>query len=295
MSASVPAVEAERLTKTFGDDRVLGGIDLAVAPGEITLLMGPNGEGKTVLLCCLGGGLRPSTGRVLVGGQPAHDAGESLSLLLQGSVGLPALTAPENARFHAALHPASTGRWRGLLDRFDLADRSTILKHCSGGMRRKAALAVALDPAVPVYLLDEPTAALDLGALHTLHRVLRERRDAGRAVVLTSHSPLDARLADRLVFVSSGRIVADAAPERLVASLPPVVRLRGAVHEAAPRVAPLLRSGHSYGSGPELRGFRRADRSLEDVAAAVADLDVTVDRDEPTTVDLYEHLASIEA
>lgn len=295
MSASVPAVEAERLTKAFGDDRVLGGIDLAVAPGEITLLMGPNGEGKTVLLCCLGGGLRPTSGRVLVGGRPAHEAGESLSLLLQGSVGLPALTAPENARFYATLHPASTGRWRGLLDRFDLTDRSTILKHCSGGMRRKVALAVALDPAVPVYLLDEPTAALDLGALHTLHRVLRERRDAGRAVVLTSHSPLDARLADRLVFVRSGEVVADAAPERLVASLPPVVRLRGAVHEAAPRVAPLLRSSHSYGTGPELRGFRRADRSVEDVAAAVADLDVTVDRDEPTTVDLYEHLASVEA
>lgn len=295
MSASVPTVEAERLTKTFGADPVLREVDLAVSPGEITLLMGPNGEGKTVLLCCLGGALRPTAGRALVGGRPAHEAGEALSLLLQGSVGLPALTGPENARFYAALHPASTGRWRRLLDRFDLTDRSTILKHCSGGMRRKVALAVALDPAVPVYLLDEPTAALDLGALGTLHRVLRERRDAGRAVVLTSHSPLDARLADRLVFVRAGRVVADATPEGLLASLPPVVRLRGAVHEAAPRVAPFLRAGHSYGTGPELRGFRRPDRTVEDVAAAVDDLDVTVDRDEPTAVDLYEHLASVEA
>lgn len=295
MSASVPAVEADGLTKAFGDDRVLDGIDLALSPGEITLLMGPNGEGKTVLLCCLGGGLRPTTGRVLVRGRPAHRAGDALSLLLQGSVGLPALTAPENARFYAALHPASTGRWPELLGRLELDDRATILKHCSGGMRRKVALAVALDPAVSVYLLDEPTAALDLGALHTLHRVLRERRDAGRAVVLTSHSPLDARLADRLVFVRDGRIVADAVPGGLLEALPPVVRVRGAVHEAVPRIAPLLRAGHNYGTGPELRGFLRRDRSVGEVAAAVADCDVRVDRDEPTTIDLYEHLATVEA
>lgn len=295
MNASVPAVEAVEVSKTFGGDRVLDGIDLALAPGEITLLMGPNGEGKTVLLCCLGGGLRPTTGRALVCGRPAHEAGDSLSLLLQGSIGLPALTAAETARFYAALHPASTGRWRELLDRLELAERRTILKHCSGGMRRKVALAATLDPEVSVYLLDEPTAALDLGALHELHRVLRERRDAGQAVVMTSHSPLDAEIADRLVFVRGGRIVADAAPERLVAELPPVVRIRGAVHEAVRRVAPFLRERHSYGSGAELRGFLRVDGSVAEVAAAVADLDVTVERDEPTTVDLYEYLATVEA
>lgn len=295
MSASLPAVEADGLMKAFGGDRILDGIDLALAPGEITLLMGPNGEGKTVLLCCLGGGLRPTAGRALVRGRPAHESGDALSLLLQGSVGLPALTAPENARFYAALHPASTGRWRELLDRLELDDRTTILKHCSGGMRRKVALAAALDPTVAVYLLDEPTAALDLGALHELHRILRERRDDGQAVVLTSHSPLDAELADRLVFVRRGRIVADAAPERLVAGLPPVVRLRGAVHRAVHRVAPFLRGRHSYGSGPELRGFLRADGSVDEVAASVDDLDVTVDQDESTAVDLYEYLATIGA
>lgn len=294
MSGRRVAVRAERLTKRFGDEQVLDGIDLALPTGEITLLMGPNGEGKTVLLCCLGGGLRPTAGQALVHGRPAHEAGELVSLLLQDSVSLPALTGPETARFYAALHPASTGRWRDLLERLEMTDLTTVLKHCSGGMRRKVELAVALDPAVPVSLLDEPTAALDLGALHVLHRVLRERRAAGQTVVLTSHSPLDAELADRLVFVRRGEVIAQGAPVAMLDALPAVVRLRGAVHEAVPRVRPHLQAGHSYGSGAELRGFPRADRAVSEVEAAVADLDVTVDRDEPTTTDLYEHLATIE-
>lgn len=295
MSATVSAIEAVGLRKAFGGEPVVDGIDLAFAPGEVTLLMGPNGDGKTVLLCCLAGGLHPTDGRALVRGRPAREASSELSLLLQGSVGLPALTAPETARFYAALHPASTGRWRTLLDRFGLTDRSTILKHCSGGMRRKVALAVALDPAVPVFLLDEPTAALDLGAVHVLHRVLRERRDDGRAIVLTSHSPLDARLADRIVFVRGGQVAADAAPEVLLDGLPPVVRLRGPVHEAVTRVAAELRAGHSYGSGAELRGFLRADRSFDEVTAAVDEPDIVVDRDEPTAVDLYEYFSAVES
>lgn len=288
-----PAVRAEGLVKAFGDVRVLDGVDLALAPGEVTLLMGPNGGGKTVLLCCLAGGLRPTAGRALVHGRPAEAASRLVSLLLQDAVGLPALTGPETAAFYAALHPAATGRWRRLLDRFDMTDRGTILKHCSGGMRRKVELAVSLDPAVSVFLLDEPTAALDLGALHELHRVLRERRDAGRTVVLTSHSPLDVALADRLVFIDAGSVVADGEPDALLETLPPVVRLRGAVHGAVTLVEPYLCGGHSYGTGAELRGFLRTDRTVGDVEAAVADLAATVERDAPTAVDLYEHLAAV--
>lgn len=288
-------VRAERLRKRFGGDAVLDGIDLALQPGEVTLLMGPNGEGKSVLLSCLAGGLRPTTGRALVGGRSATAAGDQVSLLLQGSVGLPALSAVENARFYGALHPAAAGRWPELLDRFGVDVPRRILKRCSGGTRRKVELAVALDPDVAAYLLDEPTAALDLGAVHALHRVLRERRAAGRTVVLTSHAPLDVELADRLVFVRAGRVAADGAPDALLSALPPVVRLRGAVHAARDRVASHLRAGHSYGSGAELRGFLRRSRSVDDVRAAVTGLDVAVDRDAPTAVDLFEHLASIES
>lgn len=293
MTGRAPAVRAAGLTKDFGGRSVLEGVDLALPPGEVSLLMGPNGEGKTVLLCCLAGGLRPTRGRALVGGRPAAEASADLSLLLQDAVALPALTGPETARFYADLHPAATGRWPRLLERLGMTDATTVLRHCSGGMRRKVELAVALDPAVPVYLLDEPTSALDLGALHVLHRLLRERRDADRTVVLTSHSPLDAQLADRLVFVRGGTVVVQGDPDALRDGLPPVVRLRGAIHDAVPAVRPHLSAGHSYGSGHELRGFLRAGRSVAAVADAVAHLDVVVDVDEPTYVDLYEHLAAV--
>lgn len=288
-----PAIRAAGVTKEFRGDRVIDGVDLDVPTGEITLLMGPNGEGKTVLLCCLAGGLRPTAGRVSVLGRPVEVASPLVSLLLQDAIGLPALTAPETARFYAALHPAATGRWRELLGRLEVTDETTILKHCSGGTRRKVELAVALDPAVPVLLLDEPTAGLDLGSIHSLHQLLRERRDRGRTVVLTSHSPLDARLADHLVFVRDGGIVATGTLEGLLQTLPPVVRLRGDVHEAVGAVAPLFRAGHLYGSGDELRGFLRADCSRQVIAAAVGDLAVEVDHEEPTAIDLYEHLAVV--
>ncbi len=293
MTDAASPVQAAGLRKRFGDEPVLRGIDVAFEPGEITVLMGPNGDGKTVLLCCLGGGLRPSAGRALIEGRPAHRAGSRTSLLLQGSVGLPALTGPETARFYAALHPAATGDWSALLDRFDMTDTDTLLKHCSAGMRRKVELAVALDPDVPAVLLDEPTAALDLGSMHALHRVLRERRNEGAAVVLTSHAPLDVRLGDRLVFIHDGAVIADDGPEQLLAGLPPVVRLEGAVHEAVSTIRPRLRCGHCYGSGSELRGFLPADSVVSELDGELDEVDVTVDRADPTPRDLYEYLAAV--
>lgn len=295
MSDPSRPIRAVGLRKQFADEPVLCGIDLAFEPGEITVLMGPNGDGKTVLLCCLGGGLRPTAGHALVEGRPAHAAGSRVSLLLQGSVGLPALTGPENARFYAALHPAASGNWRRLLDRFDMEDSETLLKHCSAGMRRKVELAVALDPDVPAILLDEPTAALDLGSMHSLHRVLRDRRNDGAAVVMTSHAPLDVRLGDRLVFVHDGAVLADGRPGELMAGLPEVVRLEGAVHEAVSTIRPRLRAGHCYGSGSELRGFLHQDTAVPELAAAVDDIDVRVARTDPTPRDLYEHLTRVAA
>jgi len=293
VSSQRPVIRADGLSKRFGSSRILEGIDLALEAGEVSMLMGPNGEGKTVLLSCLAGGLRPTTGRATVEGRAAHNAGQRLSLLLQDAVGLPALTAPENARFYTSLHPASTGRWRSLLKRLGMADASTMLKHCSGGMQRKVELAVALDPDVPAFLLDEPSAALDLGSLHVLHRLLRERREDGATVVLTSHSPLDTRLADRLIFVRDGMVVADDDPDRLLAEVPTVIRFRGAVHEAIGRIRPLLRSGHTYGTGGELRGFLSNESSVEQITTVVSDLDLRVARTEPTARDLYEYLTGI--
>lgn len=285
------AVRASGLVKVLGGRRRLDGVDLAIPAGEIAVVVGPNGAGKSLLLACLAGALRPTAGRSLVHGVPARSAGHRLSLLLQDALGLPALTAPEVARFYAALHPASTGSWASLLDRLGLAERGTPLAHCSGGMRRKVELAVALDPDVPVYLLDEPGAELDPGALDALHRLLVARRDAGRTVVLTSHSPLDARLADRLVVLARGRVVAEGEPDDLLAALPPVVRCRGAVHAARSVLVEALRGGHVHGSGAERRGFLPASSSLEDVESALADRDVEVAIDEPTFVDCFEFYA----
>lgn len=139
--------------------------------------------------------------------------------------------------------------------------------------------AIAL--AVQVIHGSLPPAFLGLGALLALFGVTI----TGLAVSLSSASPSRGHAA----------AAADAAPEVLLDGLPPVVRLRGPVHEAVTRVAAELRAGHGYGSGAELRGFLRADRSFDEVTAAVDEPDIVVDRDEPTAVDLYEYFSAVES
>ena len=194
------------------------GVDLAldVASGETVALMGPNGAGKSTVMAAIAGLLRPAEAHVRVGDRVVVGEGtwvpphrRSVALLGQQPRLFPHLTVRENVAFgprsRGSRDAAAVGRWLESVGASSLAGRRP--RELSGGQAQRVAIARALAVQPDVVLLDEPLAALDVGAVPELRRLLR-RVLAETTTVLVTHDPLDAMtLADRAVIVESGRVV----------------------------------------------------------------------------------------
>ena len=287
-------VTASGVRKSFEEEGVLEGIDLAVRDGELLVLMGPNGVGKSVLLSCLAGSDRPSDGEVSVFGEPATARADTTSFLLQDALCHEKLTGRENVDFYRRLHPDFTDAWRDYVDRFGIADDlAKPVEDYSGGMKRKLELSIAASIDVPIYLLDEPTAALDLTTIQTVHELFREKRAAGKTLVVASHRPMDADVADRIAFLADGEIAATGTPEELLASLPPILETGTAnTAELADAIA-----GEPYAVAGNVRGFLPGDEGSESdreglVVDAAAETGIdpdALDVVEPTYTDLFNY------
>ncbi|WP_327051511.1 ABC transporter ATP-binding protein [Halomicrococcus gelatinilyticus] len=288
------AIRARDVRKEFDGTVVLDGVDLDVEDDETLVLMGPNGVGKTVLLSCLAGSTTPTDGDVeAFGGEvPTPE----VAFLRQEAMGIDALTGRENVSFYSRLHPEFTDRWEEYVARFGVEDAlDKRLADCSVGMQRKVELAIALSIDAPVYLLDEPTAGLDLSMIQTFHEVVRER-DA--AFVVSSHLPHDADLADRIAFVDDGSVVATGAPDAMLDALPPVASVMGV--EAGSALEEFVVDGRVFSDGGQTRGFLRDGVDVDDVAAAVDGGDSPAsDRERvtespPTYTDLFNYYLHVE-
>ncbi len=218
-------VAAEGVVKTFGEGRaarrVLDGASLHVAAGEVVAILGRSGTGKSTLLHLLGGLDRPEAGTITVAGQRVTGAGErALSRLRSRRIGfvfqffhlLPELSGEANVllagRVRAA-PPDAAARGQALIDRLGLREVAGSLPHqLSGGEQQRFAIARALvnDPAV--LLADEPTGNLDVHAGAEVLRLLRAGADDGRAVVMVTHETAAASIADRVLTLRDGRLVA---------------------------------------------------------------------------------------
>jgi ABC-2 type transport system ATP-binding protein len=228
-AAGLPAITVERLTKRYGERTVIDGVSMEVRAGEILALLGPNGAGKTTTVEIIEGYRRADAGAVRVlGGDPwragrAHRARVGL-MLQSGGFDMrarPAETLREFAAYHAdALDP------EGLIDDLGLREvAATPYRRLSGGERQRLALAVALVGRPEVLILDEPTAGMDPVVRASVRdRVARARAD-GVAILMTSHELAEVeRLADRIVVLVSGRMVASGTPAELAAGLRPRLR-----------------------------------------------------------------------
>lgn len=204
----------QAFSKSFGAERAVIDFTLAIEPGEIVALIGPNGSGKTTTLKAAAGLIRPSAGEVRIGrpGRPATDPPSRalLSFLPQRVSFPPSLTGQEIVEFYRALRGSSKDRSQEVL-RFALLNGAgrRLVGTYSGGMIQRLGLAVAMLPETPILLLDEPTAALDAEGLCVFYGVLEERRRHGRTVLFTSHQVGDVeRLADRFAVLVEGRLAA---------------------------------------------------------------------------------------
>jgi len=220
-------IRVEELGKRFAKVNALDGVSFEVPPGTVTALLGPNGAGKTTLVNCLSTLLAPDRGTAVVDGHDVRTdpAGVRSSLALTGQFAAvdEVLTGRANLVLFARLLrlPRSRAKARAqeLLDRFGLAEAAdTSVGSYSGGMRRRLDLAASLVVERPVLVLDEPTTGLDPRTRADLWDAVRERRDAGATVLLTTQYLEEAdKLADRAVVVDRGVLVAEGSPEQLKA------------------------------------------------------------------------------
>jgi len=205
------------VTKSYGNRRVLGGIDLEVTPGDSVALIGANGCGKTTTLRCIVGLARPDGGRITVGGLDVARGGarsrERIGYLPQRPAFPPTLTVRETLTVVARLRrlgPAAVDREIEGCGLAALADRS--VGELSGGERQRLGLAVALLPEADLYLFDEPSANLDPYASRLLFQRARQLKRDGHALLFTTHIPADIRhLATRVALLRNGRIESEGA------------------------------------------------------------------------------------
>ncbi len=256
------------VTKSFGTQEVLCGIDLDVARGEIVALLGENGAGKSTLINILSTLIRPDAGTARIDGldvvRERQAVKTRLSLTGQSAAVDEVLTGDENLRMMAGLigltRAQAAERSAALLERFDLtAAARKRVKTYSGGMRRRLDLAISLLATPPVVFLDEPTTGLDPASRQELWSVIRHLADNGTTVLLTTQYLEEAdQLADRIVVLREGRIVAEGTPGALKA------RVGGEVVEVRGPDGEILGEVPTDGSAA---GLRRALGAVDDAAA----------------------------
>jgi len=218
-------VVAEGLRKRFGTTMALDGLDLRVASGSVTGLLGPNGAGKTTVVRILATITRPDGGRAAVAGfdivAQAQRVRHAVAMAGQFAAVDERLTGRENLRIFCALcHlPGKQARQRAddLLDRFGLAGAADrLVSTYSGGMRRRLDLASSLIVVPQVLFLDEPTTGLDPRGRIEMWDSVRQLAAEGTTVLLTTQYLDEAdHLADRIVVIDHGKVIAEGAPDEL--------------------------------------------------------------------------------
>jgi ABC-2 type transport system ATP-binding protein len=253
-----PAILTEGLSKAYGDIRALQDLNLMVPAGGVLGLLGPNGAGKTTAVRILTTLLRPDTGSARVAGLDVvrHPAAvrQVIGLAGQSAAVDDYLTGQENLAMAGRLHhlhrSEADHRAAKLLARFELAEAADRpVRTWSGGMRRRLDLAVSLAGHPQVLFLDEPSSGLDPRGRHQLWQTIRGLVDAGTTVLLTTQYLEEAdQLADQIVVIDRGRVIAHGTPDQLKARVGgDRLELRLATPATAGRAGELVAD---LGSGP---------------------------------------------
>ncbi|WCB39035.1 ATP-binding cassette domain-containing protein [Gordonia polyisoprenivorans] len=287
------AIDAHGLVKTFGNNRAVDGVDLAVPTGSVYGVLGPNGAGKTTTVSMLATLLKPDAGSATVFGYDVVSDAVAVRSLV-GVTGQYAsvdedLTATQNlvvfARLLGFSRKAAKSRAEELLDEFSLTDAADRpLKNFSGGMRRRLDLAASLIDTPPLLFLDEPTTGLDPRTRAQMWDTIRNLVRGGSTVLLTTQYLDEAdQLADRIAVIDHGRVIADDTADGLKNSIgAATLQLRPADRADAPRVAEIVEqmlgepAALSAEAGRVSASLHRPDL-VPDILIAMREQNITVD------------------
>lgn len=217
------AIEVRDLVVRYGEAVAVGGVSFSADAGQVLALLGPNGAGKTTTVETLEGYRRPTAGEVRVLGlDPTRDRGSlmpQIGVMLQRGGIYPSMGPAEALRLFAAYYEDADDP-ADLLSRLDLGDVArTPWRRLSGGEQQRLSLALALVGRPKVAFLDEPTAGVDPAGRLAIRQVVRDLRDCGTCVVLTTHELEEAeRLADHIVILDRGQVVATGTPAELMSA-----------------------------------------------------------------------------
>lgn len=220
-TGAAPAVHVDGLLKRYGEVEAVRGISFSVPPGEVFGLLGHNGAGKTTTIRMLTGRTPPTAGTASVGGHDIVAAREQarsvLNLVFEDQNLYERLTGRDNLKLFGDLYGVPVERTDELLERVGIASAAKRkVKTYSTGMKQRLLLARGLINDPQVLFLDEPTRGLDPVSARNLRSIVRELRDGGTTVVLTTHDMVEAdELCDRVAFLSDGEIIALDTPREL--------------------------------------------------------------------------------
>lgn len=216
------ALRVDNLQKSYGRNRAVNGISLEISRKEIVGLLGPNGAGKTTTVECIIGLRSADLGTVEVNGVDAFKnpmkLRDQIGVQLQETALHDKITPIEALTLFASLYSSPGDPWR-LLKQFSLEDTARArYDTLSRGQKQRLAVALALINRPMIILLDEPTAGLDPQSRRELQKLIRDLRDEGRSILITTHHIDEAEmLCDRVAIIDKGRVIAEGTPEDLVA------------------------------------------------------------------------------
>ena len=225
-NSDAPLVELRDVRKSFGDNVVLDGIDLAVERGEAVVIAGPSGSGKSTLLRCINGLEEVDSGAVLFDGRPVDPRSKAIGRI-RADIGMvfqqfnlfPHKTVLQNialAPVKVKGLPAADAERRGreLLERVGIPEKADASPaDLSGGQQQRVAIARALAMDPKLMLFDEPTSALDPEMIREVLDVMRELARGGMTMIVVTHEMAFAEeVADRIVFMADGRVLEQGAP-----------------------------------------------------------------------------------
>ena len=264
--AAGAAIHLTGLRKHYGDVHAVDGVDLTIAPGEVVALLGPNGAGKSTTVDMILGLSTPDSGEVRVFGRKPIDAVRAglIGAMLQGGALMDDLTVAETVGMVAALHrrPMPVAEALRAAGVEELAGRRA--NKLSGGQKQRVRFAVALVSNPDLLILDEPTAAMDVGTRREFWQSMYAFTESGRTVLFATHYLEEAEeFADRVVLMRRGRVVADGSVAE-VRALAGGRTLRAAVPGATEAAIAALPGVKEF----ELRGDR--------VAISTGDSDATL-------------------